>query len=84
MQCYSSDVEQHHTFELVFWEDGSLLESRKYIDISDGYYAAELKPEIIAWLSQYDDMAEVIDDWYGCTINIYDDKIAMLFKLWWM
>jgi hypothetical protein len=84
VQCYSSDVEQHHTFELVFWEDDNLLGVRKYIDVSDGYFVAELKPEIIAWLSQYDDTTEVVEDWYGCTINIYDDKVAMLFKLWWM
>jgi hypothetical protein len=82
VQCYSSDVEQHHSFEIVFWEDERLLEIRKYI--SDGCCVAVLKPEIVGWLAQYDDKAEVLEDWYGCTINIYDDTVAMLFKMWWM
>lgn len=82
MQCYSSDVEQHHTFELAFWEDEQLLDVRKII--REGYCVAVLKPEIVMWLAQYDDQAEVVPDWYGCTINIYDDKIATLFKMWWL
>jgi hypothetical protein len=82
VQCYSSEVEQHHTFELMYWDDEHLLECRQYI--REGVYVAELKPEIIEWLSQYDEDTEVIEDWYGCTINIYDDKVAMLFKLWWV
>lgn len=72
-----------YTFDLLYWEDRHLLSQDSHLIADDVAVFSGLSPDIQHWLNQYD-CIEVLDDWFGCSINITDQHVATLFKLFWM